>query len=89
MKLRIKTDTKHKEFFHSPGLYSDPNFKFTSNQAPVELRISNAQPFVALEMTPISDQPAVYLVDADNKEPLSDITRSQNCGTAAQGKTCG
>ena len=52
----------------------DSYFKFTSNQAPVELRISNAQPFVALEMTPISDQPAVYLVDADNKEPLPDIT---------------
>ena len=83
--MHLNTNTKYR----SRDKYVDVSFVCKSNQAPVELRISNAQPFVALEMTPISDQPAVYLVDADNKEPLSDITRSQNCGTAAQGKTCG
>ena len=72
--MRTERDKKHEKFFHSSRFYLDSYFKFTSNQAPVELRISNAQPFAALEMTPISDQPAVYLVDADNKEPLPDIT---------------
>jgi len=45
----------------------EENLKETSLQQPVALRISTMEPFAGFEMTPFATQPALFMVDQDDK----------------------
>jgi len=45
----------------------EENLRESSLQKPVALKISTMEPFQGFEMTPFTEQPALYLIDQDNK----------------------